>query len=302
MYPTDPASAPDEFSLFGPAAPTAPEKISKKSKKPSQPQKSRIARRGSSDDQPHHPAPVESSCVGSSRADAVIVHDQLPEIVSKSNPEKRRPYYKEPTPEEEWAKHPHWKPRKKTPGLKGCRAVEGAIAAVEDKLLAPGVIADLPRDENGKVYACDELVEAACAYIANGGTLSRFATAVGTYRQLLLKWLLKKPEWKAKYAAAKDEQVDAMAEDAVTIASEPVMVEDVFESYDGNGNLIRRDIKRSDATYARKLAVATRTDIIKKWAPEKYGEKIEVKTDSSMAAKILAARKRLGETKGDGED
>ena len=282
--------------------PMAPEKISKKSTNPSQPRKSRTTRRAPSDDQPHHPAPENANEVGSSQADAVIVHEQLPEIASKAHPEKRRPYYKEPTPEEEWAKHPSWKPRKKTPGLKGCRAVEGAIAAVEDKLLAPGVIADLPRDEDGRVYPCDELVDAACAYIANGGTLSRFATAVGTYRQLLLKWLRKKPEWKAKYAAAKDEQVDAMAEDAVTIASEPVMVEDVFESYDGNGNLIRRDIKRSDATYARKLAVATRTDIIKKWAPEKYGEKIEVKTDSTMAAKILAARKRLGETRGDEED
>ena len=285
-----------------PQPPMAPEKISKKSKNPSQPRKSRTTRRAPSDDQPHHPAPENANEVGSSQADAVIVHEQLPEIASKAHPEKRRPYYKEPTPEEEWAKHPSWKPRKKTPGLKGCRAVEGAIAAVEDKLLAPGVIADLPRDEDGRVYPCDELVDAACAYIANGGTLSRFATAVGTYRQLLLKWLRKKPEWKAKYAAAKDEQVDAMAEDAVTIASEPVMVEDVFESYDGNGNLIRRDIKRSDATYARKLAVATRTDIIKKWAPEKYGEKIEVKTDSTMAAKILAARKRLGETRGDEED
>ncbi|MGN1209542.1 MAG: hypothetical protein ACI4SV_04500, partial [Duodenibacillus sp.] len=83
------------------------------------------------------------------------------------------------------------------------------------------------------------------------------------------------------------------------IATEPVMVEDVYESYDGNGNLIRRDIKRADATYARKLAVSTRTEIIRKWAPDRYGEKIEVKTDSSMAAKILAARKRLGEAKGE---
>lgn len=296
--PPIPTPSPDQ----PPMAPMAPEKISKKSKNPSQPRKSRTTRRAPSDDQPHQPPSENANEVGSSQADAVIVHEQLPEIVSKAHPEKRRPYYKEPTPEEEWAKHPSWKPRKKTPGLKGCRAVEGAIAAVEDKLLAPGVIADLPRDGDGRVYPCDELVDAACAYIANGGTLSRFATAVGTYRQLLLKWLRKKPEWKAKYAAAKDEQVDAMAEDAVTIASEPVMVEDVFESYDGNGNLIRRDIKRSDATYARKLAVATRTDIIKKWAPEKYGEKIEVKTDSTMAAKILAARKRLGETRGDEED
>lgn len=255
-----------------------------------------------------HRTPEKRSCnaprrsQGPSVADATIVHEKLPEIVSKSHPEKRRPNYKEPTPLEEWAKHPNWKPRKKTPGLKGVKAIEGAIIAVEDKLLSPGIIGELPRDENGRPLPCDEIIEAACAYIANGGVLGRFATAVGLPRPTLLRWIEKKPEWKAKYARAKDQQVDAMAEDAVTIASEPVMIEDVYESYDAEGNLIRRDIKRADAAYARKLAVATRTDIIKKWAPDRYGEKVEVKTDSTMAAKILAARRRLGETKGEGED
>ena len=263
-----------------------------------------IASQPSDVGEPHRPSENANSDAprrsqGHPAADATIVHEHLPEIVSKSHPEKRRPNYKEPTPLEEWAKHPNWKPRKKTPGLKGFRAVEGAIAAVEDKLLTPGLIGDLPRDEDGRPLPSDELVDSACAYIANGGVLARFATAVGLPRPTLLRWLLKKPEWKAKYAAAKDQQVDAMAEDAVTIASEPVMIEDVFESYDAEGNLIRRDVKRGDAAYARKLAVATRTDIIKKWAPDRYGEKVEVKTDSSMAAKILAARKRLGETKGE---
>lgn len=77
------------------------------------------------------------------------------------------------------------------------------------------------------------------------------------------------------------------------VATDPLMVEDVYERYDNDGNLLSRDVKTGDAVYARKLAVSTRLDLLKKWAPEKYGDKVEAKTDSSLASRILAARQRV---------
>ena len=84
-------------------------------------------------------------------------------------------------------------------------------------------------------------------------------------------------------------------------------MEEVFLSFDGDGRLKRKDVRRADAIYARKLAVATRLDIAKKWAPEKYGDKLEVKTDESLApalsrrvsARGLRSRSRTSKSRAD---
>ena len=39
------------------------------------------------------------------------------------------------------------------------------------------------------------------------------------------------------------------------MATDPLMVEDVYERYDNDGNLLSMDVKTGDAVYARKLAV-----------------------------------------------
>lgn len=119
-----------------------------------------------------------------------------------------------------------------------------------------------------------------------------FGEAVGLSRSTLNEWIRRDPEWSEDYEAAKKLGADALIEEALEISENPKIVEEVFLSFDGKGQLKRKDVRRADAIYARKLAVATRLDIAKKWAPEKYGDKLEVKTDESLASRIIAARQR----------
>jgi hypothetical protein len=167
-------------------------------------------------------------------------------------------------------------------------------AATEALVGAPDVPVDLPTDpKTGRVTKSPECLEALCAYLAQGGMMLLFAKRLGLNRGTLSAWCSKDPEWKAAVAKAREQGVDALAEEALAMATDPLMVEDIYERYDNDGNLLSKDVKKGDAVYARKLAVSTRLDLLKKWAPEKYGDKVEAKTDSSLASRILAARNRI---------
>lgn len=239
------------------------------------------------------PESVKTASSDVIEADVRIVHDHEPVLRSTLDPSKRRPNYKEPTPDSEW--RPEWKPRKRQPGLtRGDREVLSAVAT-EVLVGAPDLPDRLPTDpRTGRVVKSPELLEALCNYMAQGGMMLTFSQHVGMSRSTLYSWCSKDPEWKAAVAKAKEQGVDAIAEEALTIATETLMVEDVYERYDKNGKLLSMDKKKGDAVHARKLAVSTRLELLKKWAPEKYGDKVEAKSDSSLASKILAARKRVG--------
>lgn len=229
----------------------------------------------------------------SSDVDVRIIRDHPPILVSTEDPSKRRPNYKLPTPDSEW--RPEWRPRKRPPGLRQSdRSVLNQVTT-EVMVGTPDIPVRLPADpETGRVVKSPELLEALCDFLSQGGMMLTFAKRVGLSRSTLSTWCTKDPEWKAKVARARDQGVDALAEEALTISSETLMVEDVYESYDEKGRLQRRDVRKSDAVHARKLAVNTRLELLKKWAPQKYGDKVEDKTDSSAASRILAARRRVG--------
>lgn len=231
----------------------------------------------------------------SSEAVVRIVHEGAPKTVSDMDPSKRRAHYKPVTPDEDW--RPEWGPRKRRPGLtKEDRALMRRVAteAMVGLPEVPEVPEYLPTDaETGRVVKSPELLDALCAYLAQGGMMLTFAKRVGLGRSMLSQWCSKDPKWKAAVAKAREQGVDALAEEALAMATDPLMVEDVYERYDNDGNLLSMDVKKGDAVYARKLAVSTRLDLLKKWAPEKYGDKVEAKTDSSLASRILAARQRV---------
>lgn len=233
-----------------------------------------------------------SESISEEKASGYVMRTTVPVLPSQLDPSKRTPNYKEPTPESEWKSW--WKPRKRPYGsARGWQAQQTAIAAVEEALgMEKGVLDTLPKGEDGVPLLGPALADALVAFVAQGGTLSRFATATGVTRTRLWSFI-KKPGLKERYLQARKIGVDAIAEEALQIASEPVFLEDTYESYDGNGNLVRRDVKTGDAAYARKLAFTARLELLKRWAPEKYGDKVEVQTTDSMAAKILAARKRI---------
>lgn len=221
----------------------------------------------------------------------VINHGEVL-LPSTLDPSKRTPNYKLPYPDDQWK--PWWKPRKRPPGQKGWKG-----QAEHMKLLAESLaervdnLENLPRDARGVPVYSPEVLKVMEDFVSAGGTLFALAKALGISRTTIYKWVKKYPEMKAAYERSKVQGVEALAEKALSVATTPAVMEDVYESYDGEGKLVRRDVKRADAIYARKLALHGITSLIAKWAPERYGEKPQAKTTESLAQRILAARRRV---------
>lgn len=223
----------------------------------------------------------------------VINHGEVV-LPSTLDPSKRTPNYKLPYPDDQWK--PQWKPRKRPPGQKGWKGQSEHMKILAESL-AERVdnLENLPRDERGVPVYSPEILKVMEDFVSAGGTLFALAKALGLSRTTIYQWVKKYPEMKAAYERSKAQGVEALAEKALALATTPAVMEDVYESYDGEGNLVRRDVKRADAIYARKLALHGITSLIAKWAPERYGEKPQAKTTESMAERILAARRRVAD-------
>ena len=232
----------------------------------------------------------------------LVVQNEKAVLPSEIDASKRTRYWRPPVAESDWK--PWWKPRKrpicgaKNPVVKKIRAqIEQELAMDE------GELSRIPRDPNGRPIQSPELFTALVYWVARGGTLRAFCTAIDIPYGTVCHWIEKRPDVKEKYKEAEASSADALVEYAQELAVSPYMVEEVYTAYDAEGNVIRRDVKKQDAVYARKLAVGFCQWLASKRAPEKYGDKIEVKTDITMAGAIVAARRRLsGNVDGDDED
>lgn len=232
----------------------------------------------------------------------LVVQNEKAVLPSEIDASKRTRYWRPPVAESDWK--PWWKPRKrpicgaKNPVVKKIRAqIEQELAMDE------GELSRIPRDPNGRPIQSPELFTALVYWVARGGTLRAFCTAIDIPYGTMCHWIEKRPDVKEKYKEAEASSADALVEYAQELAVSPYMVEEVYTAYDAEGNVIRRDVKKQDAVYARKLAVGFCQWLAAKRAPEKYGDKIEVKTDITMAGAIVAARRRLsGSVDSDDED
>lgn len=84
------------------------------------------------------------------------------------------------------------------------------------------------------------------------------------------QWLDRHPEFQARFARARELGFDAIAEEALEIANTPTIGEIEIIGPDG------RTVRREDMLGHRKLQVEARLKLLAKWAPKKYGEKLEL--------------------------
>jgi hypothetical protein len=105
----------------------------------------------------------------------------------------------------------------------------------------------------------------------------------------VFRWLAARPEFREKYARAREAQMDAMAEEILAIADESQYD---FKEVNGCTIVDHENIQRS------RLRVDTRKWLMAKLAPKKYGDKqqMEVSSESetSLAEIIHRARQRAG--------
>ena len=201
--------------------------------------------------------------------------------------------FKAPMPEHKWK--PYFKPRKRIPGTWGAKRAKLSNADLETLIFGEnGKDLDLAfeRDDQGEWKDPEAVALGFIDAVAKGVPEGRYAMLIGSNRGEL-RGLVRDLGLNEVYRAAVKEGYDAIAEDALTIASTPVNVEEVTEAYDKDGNLTGRYVKKGDNVLSRKLAYQARMELLSKWNPEKYGNKVEVKTTGDMATAIAGARKRL---------
>lgn len=129
-------------------------------------------------------------------------------------------------------------------------------------------------------------------FLMQGGIIRVWLDMAGLTYSDINRRKKKDPAFAAKYDEARSLGMDALADEALLIASTPMETEEVAETTlaDGGKVVVR---KKGDNTYARKLAFYSRVELLKKWAPDRYGEKISVDVTDKRAAAILAARRKL---------
>lgn len=213
----------------------------------------------------------------------------IPKLKSVVDPSKRRPNYKEPTPIEEW--RPEWRLRKREArGYEFHR--EAVLKLMCESMISEEEIAALPRDASGRPLKTEALFEMVIQVLSSGLPVKTFAQMIGLPRTTLMRWIDGTPVWKERFEAESLRSADVLMEKAQEIAESPQIIQEEYLSYDGKGNLTRRDVKRADGVYQRKLAATLLVEIAKRRNPDKYGDRKNVKVDSSIGSRIAAARWR----------
>ena len=190
-----------------------------------------------------------------------------------------------PTPDSDW--QPGWKPRKRPTDPEKRRAIQANARAVFTGSYTPPV--GVPTHKPGTPWDA-RLLRSVIDHVRGGGGIRDAAEFFGVpyitlYNALARAGLMPELEDARRVAA------DALVEQALHYATEPQMAIETTTVDTGEKQVVTT--RCFDNVYARKLAYEARMKIASKWAPDRYGDKIELKTDVSTASAIAAARRRL---------
>lgn len=193
---------------------------------------------------------------------------------------------------------PEWRPKAIGRGRRGWHANINAVHLVESKtqLPKPDVInwaEHLKGRKKQSALPWDEIEPDILNFVAAGGTVTAYCAASGLNRHAALKHQMLKPEFATALAEARKAGADALAAEALSIASTPMMTEERITVFDKNDEIVTKSVKVADNTYARKLAFQARMQLLEKWAPEKYGPNAKAEVSGGMAEKLRAARDRI---------
>lgn len=115
-----------------------------------------------------------------------------------------------------------------------------------------------------------ELIDAICKKVSEGQALLHVCEEEGFPAQTtVFRWLNEKEEFRQKYARARELQIERMALDALRIADDP-----------------------NEDPQSRRVRVDTRKWILSKWAPKKYGDKLEVEQTGEQTIRIRIGGER----------
>ena len=192
---------------------------------------------------------------------------------------------------------PTWPPRRGHPTKRGYKENAAAIKLLESVAQEPKPTVidwrDLPKKGRHLQIPWDEVEEDVINFVSAGGTIAAYSRASGLKYTAIQAHVLRFPEFKAQVEEARKVGADALASEALNIASTPCMMEEHITVFDKNDEVVTKSVKFADNTYARKLAFQARMQLLEKWAPEKYGPNARAEVSNGMADKLRSARMRI---------
>lgn len=140
-----------------------------------------------------------------------------------------------------------------------------------------------------------ELDAEICKRISSGEPLraicrdEHMASAQSVYR-----WIDEHDDFALRFARARKDGFDAIAEEALDIADDSTA--DYIDRYNTRTQTVER-VLDPEHVQRSKLRVETRLKLLAKWDPKRYGERLEIdgKLQLDVATRIVAARKRVGQ-------
>lgn len=200
-----------------------------------------------------------------------------------------------PNRSDKW--RPGWRARKHHPFRKGYEPNKETVALLNYRAQVPKPdVIDIQHARkttpSGRIpwdLVFPDLLE----HLAAGGTMAGYCRAAGLSYGVLTNRIEAHPEWKPELQKAREMGADALATEALEIASNPCMTEEQITVYDKNNEIVTKSVKLADNTYARKLAFQARMQLLEKWAPDKYGPNAKAEVGGGMAEKLRAARARI---------
>jgi hypothetical protein len=167
-----------------------------------------------------------------------------------------------------------------------------------------------PRRRGRPTIYTAELADDIIEWISGGQTLRDYCRQPGKpARRTIDGWRERDSAFSARFARARDDGFDVLAEECLEIANTPMEGQTVTVDKDG------RKVVTEDMLQHRKLQIETRLKLLAKWDPRRYGAKVALGgdpdappielTDAERATKLQAllsrVASRMGIEDGDGE-
>lgn len=127
----------------------------------------------------------------------------------------------------------------------------------------------------------EDIAESICLRLAEGESLRSVCSDDGMpCKQTVLRWISRRPEFRAQYVRAKEEGAEAIAEELFDIADDGA--NDWMEKLDKEGVCIGYQLN-GEHVQRSKLRIDTRKWYLSKIMPKKYGDRIQHDQTITMA-------------------
>lgn len=128
--------------------------------------------------------------------------------------------------------------------------------------------------------------DAICEWISDGKALLAYCRQPNTPKpQTVYAWMERNPDFADRFARARERGYDAIAQEALEIADTPR--EGVETTEEGEGRDATKRTVTKDMLGHRKLQVWTRLQLLARWDPKRYGEKVGLDHQGGLSIKVV---------------